>query len=333
MIPFALALALVAQPDRTVQAAAETSLPGAASSEAGALWLNSREPSQSRLICTQTGGGLNFFDLSGGKVSTAEAPSTSSLATRVDLTLEGKKLALAALGTSAPPTVGLWTIEARTGELKDAGRVPLDGPPAAIALAPGDTSPLLAIGIGTRIELRSLARNGASLTSAILRTLQSPGPVRALAIDARAGMVYFIAGGTGLCRAPLDGSNAPRVISDEAGDGAGLALHAIGEGGYLLASHPGGIQVIERGGANRNLGSVRVTDSASVDGCTGAGAITSLPDGLGATFPRGVVALWDQDNQGSPANFKLIAWEKLASAFRPALEGGPAVSADDKNRR
>lgn len=328
MLYLVLALTLASEPERTAQAAAETSLPGAPPARAGALWLNSREPSQSRLLSTQVGGGLTTFDLSGGKVSSTDAPGATSLASGLGLFLDGKKLSLAALGTDDPPAAVLWTIEARTGDLKEAGRVSLDAPPAAIALTPGDTSPLLAIGIGSRIELRTLGRSAGALTATTLRTLQSPGPVRAVAVDARAGVLYFIAGGTGLCRAALDGSDAPRVVGDAASDGAGLALHPVGDGGYLLVSRPGGIQVFERGGANRDLGSVRVTDSASVDGCTGAGAITSLPDALGATFPRGVVALWDRDNQGAPANFKLIAWEKIGGAFRPALEGGPAVSAD-----
>jgi|GEM_PF-5089856 len=335
MLLLTLALTLATEPDRTVQAAAETSLPGAPPAEAGVLWLNSREPSQSHLLCTFAGGGLTSFDLSGGKVGTSEAPGATALVARVGLTLSGKKLSLAALGTSNPPSIRFWTIEARTGELRDAGRVSLEDAPATIALAPGDTSPLLAIGSGSRLELRSLAPSDASLKATTLRTLQSPGPVRALVIDAEAGVLYFIAEGKGLCRAAVDGRDTPRVIGEAAGDGAGLALHAIGDGGYLLVSRPTGVHIFERGGDNRDLGLVRVTDSASVDGCTGAGAITSLPDPLGATFPRGVVALWDRDNQGAPANFKFIAWEKIAGAFRPALDGGPAVAANanDKARR
>lgn len=331
MLHLLLALALTTEPERTVQAVAETSLPGAAPALGGALWLNSREPSQSRLLCTQVGGGLTTFDLSGGKCESLPEPGAAAIAVRTGLVLDGRKVSLAAIASAAPPAISLWTVDARTGELASAGRISLDAAPEAVALSP--VGPTLAIATAARIELRTLARTGALVTAAPTRTLESPGPVRSLAIDAEAGVVYFIARGKGLCRAALDGSGGPSVVSEPASDGAGIVLHAIGDGGYLLVTRPGGVQVFERGGTNRDLGSVRVADSASIDGCSGAGAISSLPDSLGAAFPRGVVALWDQDNQGSPANFKLIAWEKVAAAFRPALEGGPAISANEKARR
>ncbi|MCC6951785.1 MAG: phytase [Phycisphaerales bacterium] len=329
MLHLVLALILAAEPDRTVQAVAETSLPGAGPAQAGALWLNAREPSQSRLLCTHAPGGLTSFDLSGGKCAEADLPGAGAMDVRSGLPLGGRKVALAAVATAAPASVSLWTLEPRTGDLTRAGTVPLDAPPGAVALSP--TGATLAICTGARIELRTLAKAGAEITGTALRTLKSPGPVRAIAIDADAGAVYFIAQGKGLCRAALDGSGGePRVISEAAGDGAGLALHSIGNAGYVLVSRPVGLAVFERGGANRELGVVRVTDSASVDGCSGAGAVSSLVDPLGAAFPRGVVALWDQDNRGSPSNFKFIPWEKIAGAFRPALEGGPALPASEK---
>lgn len=328
MLHLVLALTLAAEPERTVQAVAETSLPGAGPAQAGALWLNAREPSQSRLLCTHASGGLTLFDLSGGKCGEADLPEAGAMDVRSGISLGGRRVSLAAVATAAPASVRLWTLDGRTGELTIAGTVPFDTPPGAVSLSPA--GPTLATCTGARIDLRTLAQTGSEIKGTALRTLQSPGPVRALTIDAAAGAVYFIARGKGLCRAALDGSGEPRVISEAAGDGAGLALHAIGDAGYLLVSRPEGLAVFERGGANRDLGVVRVADSASVDGCSGAGAVSSLADALGAAFPRGVVALWDQDNQGSPANFKFVPWEKIASAFRPALEGGPRISPSEK---
>lgn len=328
MLHLVLAVTLATEPERTVQPVAETSLPGAGSAQAGALWLNAREPSHSRLLCTHAPGGLIWFDLSGGKCGEADLPGAGAMDVRSGFTLGGRKVSLAAVATASPASISLWTLDPRTGDLTRAGTVPLDAQPGAVALSP--TGATLAICTGARIELRTLARAGAEIKGTALRTLQSPGPVRAIAIDAEAGAVYFIAQGKGLCRAALDGSGEPRVISEAAGDGAGLALHSMGNAGYVLVSRPGGLAVFERGGANREIGVVRVTDSASVDGCSGAGAVSAITDPLGAAFPRGVVALWDQDNQGSPANFKLIPWEKIAGAFRPALEGGPALPANEK---
>lgn len=104
-------------------------------------------------------------------------------------------------------------------------------------------------------------------------------------------------------------------------------------GGYLLASSQGDdtFAVFARRGEGPYLGSFEVADASDeLDGAqvSDGAAVTSLA--LGPRFPKGLLVVHDGvntpealDEEGEPrenTNFKLVPWERVASAFAPPLK-------------
>jgi 3-phytase len=88
---------------------------------------------------------------------------------------------------------------------------------------------------------------------------------------------------------------------------SGIAI--VGE--WILATLPADstLAMIRRDAPRDVAARLTIADSPSVDGCTGLAGLDASGEAMGARFPRGVVVVQDDDNAGSPPNFKLVPWE------------------------
>jgi 3-phytase len=111
-----------------------------------------------------------------------------------------------------------------------------------------------------------------------------------------------------------------------AGEVKSLAVYRIDDAtGYLLASDVGGgkfnVYSLDDG---RHVGSFRVDAAGAVDAVGEAEGIAVTPATLASGTEGGLLAIFDEDNEGEPANLKLVAWQDVAKALQ--LRSAPAGS-------
>ena len=82
--------------------------------------------------------------------------------------------------------------------------------------------------------------------------------------------------------------------------------------------------VFERGGKNKFQGCFNIQDGAAADGVEDTDGIDVINLGLNTTFPNGFFIAQDGYNNDGNANvnqnFKLVAWENIATSFSPPLQ-------------
>ena len=122
--------------------------------------------------------------------------------------------------------------------------------------------------------------------------------------------------GEGTTRTRVDAVGS-RLTSDI----EGLTIYyAEGGTGYLIASSQGSNQfaVYKREDSNAYVGNFQIT-AGPIDAVTGTDGIDVVGEPMGASFPYGFFIAQDTANDTGNQNFKLVPWEKIASAFSPSL--------------
>jgi 3-phytase len=107
----------------------------------------------------------------------------------------------------------------------------------------------------------------------------------------------------------------------------GLAVYRVDDdSGYLLAADVGAghFNVYALDDA-RSLGGFRIDASGGVDGVGEAEGLAATPASLAADGGGGMLAVFDEDNDGEPGNLKLVRWQDVANALqlRSAPVGSP----------
>ncbi|MCU0492804.1 MAG: phytase [Chloroflexaceae bacterium] len=201
-----------------------------------------------------------------------------------------------------------------------------------------------------QLELRD---NGAGrVTWSLVRTLTVPifnddleeSQVEGMVVDQELGLLYAGQENVGIWRfaAAANGSTTGELIHKVYPDGTelkadveGLTIYYGRDGsGYLLASSQGDstFAVFDRQGNNPFLGSFRIGDGNGIDGVQNSDGADVVNVPLGPNFPRGLLVVHDGSNDpplpveddGEIANvntnFKLVAWDAVASAFPVQLQ-------------
>jgi 3-phytase len=189
------------------------------------------------------------------------------------------------------------------------------------------------------IEQWYLSPEGADeIAGQLVRTLKVSSQPEGMVADDVLAHLYVGEETRGIWKFPAEPDDTGKAVLLEAStmenpaivfDIEGLAIyHAPMGKGYLLASSQGNnsYAIFTRGRDNRYLGSFQIVDgpydrTSETDGLD----VTNL--GLGNPFGNGLLVVQDGANMDGassrPQNFKLVAWEKVAGLFEPALTIGP----------
>ena len=100
------------------------------------------------------------------------------------------------------------------------------------------------------------------------------------------------------------------------GDVKGVALYEHEEGAYLIVSDADESRLQFYDLESRtHRGTVSVVGGDSVDGAEETEGLTATSVALSASLGQGLLVLADDDNDGEPANYKLVPWQGISEAL------------------
>ena len=303
-----------------------------------AIWVNPADPAQSRVIGTDKDVGLVVFDLDGRIVQRLPDGRLNNVDIRQDVTLGGETLTLVTASRRNDDTIVFYTVGA-DGTLSRATPFAFPGAPRAIADdiygiglhhdAVADRLFVIASFKTGEIMQWEVTRADGRLALRFARELAVPTQPEGVVADDALGFIYVGEEDGGLWRfAAAPDADPAGYLVDAVGsaclpedDLEGLAIvQTPGNGGYVLASAQG---------VNRYVLYARQPDADGRQPCygafdigTGATDPVSETDGLDVTttplsprFPRGLLVVQDDRNEGFSRNFKYVSWTAVKDAL------------------
>lgn len=289
-------------------------------------------PERSLLVATDKKGGLQLLDLAGRQIDFLKLGRINNVDSRPEFVFaDGASGPLVAASDKDEDAVRLFRVDFGARRLLDAGMVKA---PAGIGVdglclyRSGSSGKMFAFvttkdGEVVQLELFDGERTGQGET---VRKLVLGSESEGCVADDDHGLLYVAEENVGIWRlsAEPDGGEARRLV-DSVGfwgrlenDVEGLALYRGADGrGYLLASNQGkgDFLAYRREGSNACVGRFRVAAGGAIDGVSHTDGIAVSSAALGPDFPRGVLVVQDDENEGGRQNFKLIPWEHVEAAL------------------
>lgn len=330
-------------PSFAVQAIVETEAVGSGGDAADdpAIWLDPKDPSKSKLIATNKGGGILVYNLDGKQLQSYKFGKMNNIDVRYDFPLGGKKVDIAAATNRTTNTIDIYTFSGENGELKDAAAEPIKSSMSEVYgfslyhSLRTDKFYALVLGKKGEFEQYELSDNGSGkIAGKLVREFRLATQSEGMAADDEYGMLYIAEEDFGIWKynAEPDGGEKPLAQVDIADgrrlqdDVEGLTIYYGKNGtGYLIASSQGSnsYAIYNREGKNEHITNFTIEDDDRIDGTFDTDGIDVLGFGLGSQYPNGIFVAQDGDNMDNGKNlnqnFKIVAWDKIAASMKPAL--------------
>ena len=304
-----------------------------------AIWVNPRDPAESRILGTDKKSGLLVYDLQGRQLQYLAHGRLNNVDVRQDVMLAGRSRDIAVATNRTDDSLDVFEI-ARDGAGSEghvrwlaAQELSFDEPygiclyhesGGALHVFVNDKS-------GAYQQWRIDAAEGDTLALTLVREFAvSSKPEGCVADDAN-GILYVGEEAKGVWKmpaAPEAGEREPNMeLIAQVGDALtadveGLAIYRAGDHpGYLVASSQGddSYAVFALAEEHAHLGSFRVVanPASELDGTEETDGIATTSVRLNATFGEGMLVVQDGKNTDLSANqnFKLIPWENVKNAL------------------
>jgi len=319
------------------------------------VWVHPTEPNKSAIIGTDkhdTEGGLAVYDLTGRLIYFAKDGKMNNVDVRYNFPMGNMKLDIVAVSNRTndniavyvinPISRGLTNIAARTISVGVDG---IYGQCLYQSLRTGKYYAFVNDKKG-EVEQWELFDNMSGKVDAVrVRSFDVGTQTEGMVADDQLGYLYVGEEDVGIWKygaEPNDpADNANRVLVDSTNTDAGGHLVADVEGltiyyarggdGYLIASSQGEdntthtlantFAVYRRDGKNEYVMSFRIVENTAlgIDGVSNTDGIGLAGVFLGSAFAKGIFVAQDGYNSGGNQNFKLVPWEKIATAITPNL--------------
>lgn len=320
-----------ATPAVAVTARGETTPVGTANADAAddpAIWRNAANPAQSLIVGTDKKAGLYVYGLDGSTRDFLDAGRVNNVDLRGDVVINGRKGILVAASDRndlANAKVALFLLDPATAKLTALGKID-GGKGEAYGIClyrdAAATYAFIVLKDGT-INQIALDTAGATPTARIVRSMKLASQSEGCAADDRTGILYVAEEDAGLWRfdARASGSTTPTMIAAADGknlvaDAEGVAIAPIGErDGYVLVSSQGdNAYVAYRLSDDSYAGRFRV-GAGAIGGAEETDGIDLMLGDFGPAYPGGLFVAQDGHNAAAAQNFKLVAWDDIATAL------------------
>lgn len=302
-----------------------------------AIWVNPTDPAQSRVLGTDKDYGLLVFDLEGKILQRFPDGRLNNVDLRTDVMLGGEAVTLVAASKREDNTIVFYTIDA-TGIVAKAPTFAFPGSPEEVKddiygigfyrKADGATSVVASFKTGDVVQW-VLGGTPAAMTLTFARHWMMPSQPEGVVADDGLGVLYVGEEDGGVWRYDADpAAPTTATLVDRVGsaclpvdDVEGMGILDRGEGaGYLVVSAQGVNKYAlyprqpDASGAQPCIGSVGIgTGATDPVGETDGLEVVSAP--LNASFPRGLMVVQDDRNEGFSRNFKYVSWADVEAAL------------------
>jgi 3-phytase len=304
-----------------------------------AIWVNPADPAKSRVIGTDKDYGLVVFDLDGKIVQRLPDGRLNNVDIRRDVELDGGTVTLVVASRRDDNTIALYTVD-KDGVLSHATPFTVPGSPVEIRYdiygiglyrnpANGETSVIVNFKTGDVLQW-VVGGTPKKLELTLVRQWTVPSQPEGVVADDALGLLYVGEEDGGVWRyqadpkAPAEGVQVDLVGSSclPADDVEGLGIYASGEkSGYLVVSAQGMNRFVlyprepDAEGRQKCLGAFHIgTGATDPVGETDGIEVVSSP--VGEKFPRGLMVVQDDRNEGFTRNFKYISWADVEAALK-----------------
>ena len=327
-----LAVIAVTPPVATVSAIAETEAVASARDAADdpAIWRDPRDPQRSLIVATDKQAGLNVYDLTGRRLSSAPAGRVNNVDVRT-VRVGGRDRAIVAASDRNDVTAGklaLFELDPKAGQLTGLGRFPVSaGEAYGLCLYQPGRGPLYAFVVdkdGAVNQMR-IDLSATQATASVVRRMKLATQSEGCVADDRTGTLYVAEEDVGIWRfgaepdAPVTGELVAKADGVQlVADAEGLAIAAERrEGGWLVASSQGdSTYAVYRLPTMAFVGRFRIGPGATIGGTSETDGIEISTSSFGGRLSGGIMIAQDGENAPAAQNFKIVRWADIRTALR-----------------
>jgi len=295
-----------------------------------AIWVNPKNPQQSRVLGTDKQQGLMVFDLAGKRLQRLESGLVNNVDLRYGFDLGGRRVDLAVASNRSDNSLTLYGIDPASGKVSEIGRVstPLDEVYGVCLYAPraGDIQAFVNDKDGRFLQYR-LSAPGGKIKGELLRQFAVESQPEGCVADDKHQRLFLGEEDVGVWTVNAD-PGAPATLQPvlTAGDilqadVEGMALYQGAKASYLVVSSQGNDSyvVLDAQAPYRVRGAFRVglNLEAGIDGTSETDGIEATSANLGGAYARGMLVVQDGRKRlpEGTQNFKYVPWDGVARAL------------------
>lgn len=288
-----------------------------------AIWVNTQQPGNSRILGTDKKQGLYVYDLQGKELQRLSVGRVNNVDVRYGFSLAGKNIDLAAASNRTSNGITLFSIAPDTGKVK---------PLTTIATDLSDIYGLCMAKLGNdyfvyvndtdgRFQQYQLTAKDKQVSGHLVREFQVASQPEGCVVDEQSNQLYYGEEEAGIWQVnALPKATEHKMIAGLGGnlvaDIEGLAIYRLAGKAYLIASVQGNNSyAVFALPDNRYLGSfaIGVNRKAGIDGVSETDGLEALSTPLGNALPDGLMVVQDGRNNlpMAPQNFKLVDGRQL----------------------
>ncbi|MGO4377935.1 phytase [Pseudoduganella sp. RAF19] len=294
-----------------------------------AIWVNPRNPADSRVLGTNKKQGLLVYDMQGRQTQLLESGRLNNVDLRQNVDLGGVRGDFALATQRDENSMVLYAI-ASDGEVSEAARfpTPLERIYGTCVYQPknGGLEVFINDKDGSFLQYR-IAHNGGAYTSTLLRRFKTASQPEGCVADDRTGRLFLGEEKRGVwsISADGDGKESMHMILPVGGimtaDVEGMSIYHGANASYLVVSSQGSSSyvVLDAAAPHKVRGSFRIGINleAGIDGTSETDGLDVTSANLGGPFAQGMLVVQDGHKRlpDGPQNFKYVSWEDVARAL------------------
>ncbi|MCF2946833.1 phytase [Paraglaciecola aquimarina] len=284
-----------------------------------AIWVNSANPQQSRVLGTNKKQGMLLYDLQGNLLQQVNIGRVNNVDLRYGFSLGSNTFDIAAASNRTTKSISLFAIQPDGGEITFISDIPTDlGDVYGLCMYQQQDKYYVFINdTDGRYQQYLLVPDNNQINGRLVREFQVPSQPEGCVADDLNQQLYFGEESTGIWQVtaePVDQeANLIAITSDTfVADVEGMGIYHMDGKRYLVASSQGnnsfGVFALDQD--NQYLGSFRIDMDLQnrVDGVSETDGLEITQRSLGAVLPDGLLVVQDGRNRltDAPQNFKLV---------------------------
>lgn len=296
-----------------------------------AIWVNLRNPSQSRVLGTDKQGGLQVFDLWGTRLQDLRVGRLNNVDLRPNFRHGNETIAIAAASNRDNESLHLFRIDPESGEVSILGEAPTQHREIYGLCMGGMADGRVFIianqkdGIFAQYQLLS---NGSAVDAKKVREFRLSSQPEGCVVNDRTGELFVGEESKGVYQLPLDPAKpatlTPVIAVGDAlkKDVEGLAIYNGAKRDYLIVSSQGNDSyvVLDAKAPYAIRGVVRIMADGrkGIDGASETDGLEVTSANLGGVYSQGLFVVQDGRKRmpETPQNFKFVPWRPIAEALK-----------------